>query len=75
VKKKIYVLKWLLDSGDSGVDGYWNRALTEAEQHAYFKDNYPCAYDVYGSRYIRWDMIELKGKKILPALPEDQQTS
>jgi len=61
VSKKIYVLVWMTESSDRGVDGYWNRKLTDAEQHGYFKEHYPDDYDVDGSCYIHWEMIELKG--------------
>lgn len=74
MSKKVYVLVWMTESSDRGVDGYWNKPLSEAEQHAYFKKNYPCDYDVDGSCYIHWEMVELKSKKALPALPKKQWT-
>jgi hypothetical protein len=74
MSKNIYVLVWQTESSDRGVDGYWNRELTEAEQHAYFKKEYPRDYDVDGSCYIHWEMVELKRLKALPGLPKPQWT-
>jgi len=74
MSKNIYVLVWQTESSDRGVDGYWNRELTKAEQHAYFKKEYPCDYDVGGSCYIHWEMVELKRLKALPGLPKLQWT-
>jgi len=72
MSKKIYVLVWMTESNDSGVDGYWSKPLSEEEQHAYFKKNYPCAYDVDGSCCISWEMVDLKRMKMLPGLPKCQ---
>lgn len=74
MSKSIYVLVWSTESGDRGVDGYFNRNLTKPEQHAHFKKHHPCDYDVDGSCFIQWKMVELKRTKILPELPEHLQT-
>jgi len=34
--KKVYALVWRTESGDEGTIGYWDKPLTEAEQHGYF---------------------------------------
>ncbi len=74
MRKKVYVIEWCNESGDSGIDGYWTRKPTEGEQHAYMRDNYPCDYDVGGSCYLHWHLTELTGKKFLPELPESEWT-
>ena len=74
MRKPIYILVWSTESSDRGVAGYWNRELTEAEQHAYFKKNHPGDYDVDGSCYISWEMVELKGQKYLQGLPIELRT-
>ena len=69
MRKRIYVLIWKTDLDVTGVDGYWNRPLTEEEQHGYFKEHYPAAYEDEGKCCISWEMVELKGRKQPAPLP------
>jgi len=71
---KIYMLSWHTESSDRGEDGYWDRPLTKEEQHGYFKENYPDDYDVDGSCYIHWEMIELEVNKLPKPLSKDKWT-
>ena len=64
---------WVTDTLERGVEGYWTKELTEEEQHAYFAKNYPGKYKATSSNgeercCIDWEMVCLKGKKILPGL-------
>ena len=72
MKKRIYVIVWHTDDDSgSGVEGYWDRPLTDGEQHALMRYEYPLLYE---KGRITWELVILKGKKPLPALPEWQRT-
>lgn len=71
---KVYILSWYTESSDRGIDGYWEKPLTMAQQHGYFKENYSCDYNTDGDRYIYWDMIELELEKIPHSLLKKKWT-
>lgn len=74
MSKRIYVLVWTDEDGNANVDGYWNRPLTEEEQHGFFKANYPASYDpVNGMRCdVTWELVELSGSSNPVPLPSYQ---
>lgn len=74
MSKRIYILVWKDKDGNANVDGYWNRELTEEEQHGYFKEHYPASYDpANGMRCdIVWEMVELTGTSKPVPLPPHQ---
>jgi hypothetical protein len=70
----IYMLRWKTESCDEGEAGYWDRPLTEEEQHGFFKEHFPDDYDVDGSCYIFWDMIALESAKFPEPLSKKEWT-
>lgn len=76
MSKSIWVFSCHNESGDSWVCGYFNRELTEAEQHAYFKKNHASEYantecgEDAPTNLIHWELLKLERLKILPPLPK-----
>lgn len=68
----IWVFSCSNESSDRWICGYFTRELTEEEQHAYFKEHYDYEYDVDGTCYIYWELIELVEELIPAPLPKDQ---
>ena len=62
MSKRIYALVWKDKDGTPRVDGYWNKPLSEKEQHGFFKEHYPALYDPENveMRGITWELVELK---------------
>lgn len=75
MSKRIYVLVWTDADGNAHVEGYWNKPPTEADQHGYFKEHWPRAYDPEnGERLgIKWELVELKGAGRSVPLPKHQR--
>jgi hypothetical protein len=74
MSKKIYVLVWTNEDGNSGVDGYWNKPLTEEQQHGHFKEFHPYSYDPCGGARcdITWELVELSSERLPLALPSHE---
>lgn len=77
MSKRIYVLVWTNEDGGTGVDGYWNRPLTDEEQHGHFKEHHPRSYDPANGmrRDITWEMVELTRAGSPVPLPTWQRSS
>jgi hypothetical protein len=70
--KKIYIVTWENESGDSGVVGFWDKPLTEDELHGLFYDggDYPDYEDV---RFVGWDQDYFVLQDRPEPLPKEKQ--
>jgi hypothetical protein len=70
--KKVYVIEWWNESGDEGVIGYWDKPLTEEEQHGLFYEQ-TSDYESYEDiRYVNWRQEEMDLQERPPAIPKEK---
>ena len=70
-KKKVYVINWSNESGDRGTIGYWDKPLTEEEQHGLFADSSDYELDEE-TRYVYWDLEEMELQERPKPLPKEK---
>jgi hypothetical protein len=62
----MYIVIYKTESGDEGIEGYWEENPTDKHLETYFRENNPDEFDDERKRrYIFWDVYELE-KKDLP---------
>lgn len=70
----MFIVTWNTESGDEGVEGYWEEKPTDHHLETYFRKSHPQEFESYG-RLIFWEVHELqklkmprKSKKVTPTI-------
>lgn len=70
----MYIVTWETESGDSGVEGYWEDKPTDLHLETYFRKQNPDEFD-HGRRLIWWEVHELEkaelpkpAKRVTPSI-------
>lgn len=66
---KIYIVDYVTESGDRGVEGYWTERPTDNHLETYFREHNEDEFDDQDSREeacrtIFWDVHELELQKL-----------
>ncbi len=59
----MFIVTWNTESGDTGVEGYWEEEPTDLHLETYFKKQNPCEFE-RGRRTIWWEVHELEQMKL-----------
>jgi hypothetical protein len=56
----MWIAIWNNESGDSGVEGYWEQEPSDTELYSYFREFSPDDFGEHDGQYIFWVLKELK---------------
>lgn len=41
----IFIIKWVTESGDSGLHGYWAKELTKQQMESFMRSQHPAEFE------------------------------